>query len=303
MMKKLIISSAEGFSGMTIFQELAIQKPPIGQIIALVDQARKAEGADIAKMDTKFNVKYHSYQEAELKDAMKEADMLLLIPPAEASKRHHTEMVLNCAMECGVKRILMLSSIGLEESDKASMREFLQLENTVKSKCKECVILRAGFYCQNLLLYSPQIRQGILPAPIGHGKMSMVDLADVGVALVRMVQECASSNSHSGKIYSFTGPESLTGEQIAQQMSEVLGKSIQFKDISRNEAEKILTAAPAIDPYEAKYLLEFYDLVKADKMDFVTQDFQNLTGLAPTPLKEFFEKYKDDILGTTKAEE
>jgi uncharacterized protein YbjT (DUF2867 family) len=104
-------------------------------------------------------------------------------------------------------------------------------------------------------------------------------------------------------VYTLTGPESFTGDDMAQLATEVLGHKIQFKSISMNEAEQLLKANSAIDEAEAIYLLEFYSLAKDNTFNVVSHDFQTVTGRKPTTLREFFQKYQTEFGSTGKREE
>ncbi len=95
-----------------------------------------------------------------------------------------------------------------------------------------------------------------------------------------------------------TGGECLSGTEIADMLSSKLGRSVSHKDISLNEAQRILQNQRTIDQYEAKYLLEIYSCIKTGKCEFVTKDYMKVVGEEPTPLNVFIEKYKDEFLGT-----
>ncbi len=95
-----------------------------------------------------------------------------------------------------------------------------------------------------------------------------------------------------------TGSECLSGAEIADLLSSKLGRTVSHKDISLNEAQRILQNQRTIDQYEAKYLLEMYSLIKSGKCEFTTKDYMKVVGEDPTPLSVFLEKYKDEFLGT-----
>lgn len=187
-------------------QEIAAQvaNMPFQKYIAIVHTAREAEAKDIRAMSDKFDVCKCSLDEKDkLKDALKDCDVLVLLPPAESNKLTHSKTLLTAAKEDNVKSIVMLSSVGVD-SDKPCLTEFKELEqNVIDSGIPYC-ILRSGFYAQNLLLYADQLARGQLPLPVGDEKLSCIDLADVGVAFAKILQEV---DKHKGKIYTLTGGE------------------------------------------------------------------------------------------------
>jgi uncharacterized protein YbjT (DUF2867 family) len=158
-------------------------------------------------------------------------------------------------------------------------------------------VLRSQFYAQNLLLYREQIQEGHLPLPIGpHAKFAPIDVEDVGQAAKHILLD---PEKHHGKYYTITGPHALTGPEMAESCSKVLGRPVKFQDISITEAKKILRTHH-IPATEVQGLLEFYEVVKDGEMGMVTQDFESVTGDVPSTLEDFFTKHKEEL--TTKSQ-
>ena len=89
----------------------------------------------------------------------------------------------------------------------------------------------------------------------------------------------------------------MSGAEIADLLSSKLNRTVLHRDISLNEAQRILQSQRTIDQYEAKYLLDMYSLIKTGKCDFVTKDYMKVVNEEPTTLSTFFEKYRDEFLG------
>lgn len=67
------------------------------------------------------------------------------------------------------------------------MAKFLAIENIVKdANFPASCILRAGFYTQNLLLYTDQLTAGYLALPIEDGRFSPVDIQDLSGAAMKV---------------------------------------------------------------------------------------------------------------------
>ena len=84
-------------------------------------------------------------------------------------------------------------------------------------------ILRPHFFMQNLLMTIPTItEQGNMYWAMGEGKLGLIDIRDIA--------DCAAAiiinGGHVGKIYTPTGPESLTFNDIAGIISESLGRTV-----------------------------------------------------------------------------
>lgn len=78
---------------------------------------------------------------------------------------------------------------------------------------------------QNLVNYSAtRIRTiGKFYGSEGEGKVSVIDVGDVAAAVVKVLSE----DSHTGRVYTLTGPESFSNSQVAEQRSDALGRKIQ----------------------------------------------------------------------------
>lgn len=111
--------------------------------------------------------------------------------------------------------------------------------------------LGPGEFCENFRMWAPQIKAtgtvrepypGLIEAPV-----SMDDIARVAAHLL-----ANPSDSHIGRMYELTGPQSLTRVQIAEQLGEGIGKPVRFESCSRDDAEAVLR--PAMGDYATFYL-------------------------------------------------
>src|SRR5262249_29092833 len=79
-----------------------------------------------------------------------------------------------------------------------------------------------------------------LSLPMGAGKTSPVSSVDVARAVAAILDDPAP---HIGHIYDLTGPESADLDHYARVFSEVLGRTIRYRDAPTSEwSEKLRTA-------------------------------------------------------------
>ena len=155
------------------------------------------------------------------------------------------------------------------------------------------IVLRPTFYMEILL--GPWIRPGIveqgvvafpLPADFPMSWISAGEMAAYGVA--------ALDRPHlAGATFDIGGPEPLTGNDIAQSFSEVLGKSVSYVSIDPDDYERAL--APVFGPTVAfevasqvRYIIERGD-GSVDMTDTATQ-----LGVQPTPLDAWIRQHSWD---------
>lgn len=230
-----------------------------------------------------------------LVEAFRGVDDLFIVPTATDYKVAHARNYIRAAKRAGVKFVLLLSMTGADARNYLFADQFRDIEETLQREgIENYCVLRSNFYMQNLLLYRDQLRQGVLPLPIHQGKFNPVDVDDIGRAARVILQDCAP---HKGKWYNLTGPQALSGQEMAEQFSKVLAAKISWQDIPRSEARSILRAMN-VPASEAQGLLEFYDLVQKKELAAEEQaknDFKSITGEEPTSLSEFLSRHKQEI--------
>jgi NAD(P)H dehydrogenase (quinone) len=85
---------------------------------------------------------------------------------------------------------------------------------------------------QWLLYIAPMIKAGLLHVPFGTGKHAPIAAEDQGRVIAGILEDPAT---HAGKIYPLFGPVEYTYRETAQLLSRVLGKSIEYKQVSYDD--------------------------------------------------------------------
>ncbi|TDZ14127.1 Prestalk A differentiation protein A [Colletotrichum orbiculare MAFF 240422] len=235
-------------------------------------------------------------------------DTICLIPPAHEEKFDITVELINAAKKADIPNVLFISSAGCDYADplkQPRLREFIDLESLVleakgdpkvSTGHSPCVI-RAGFYAENLLLYSPQAHQeGVLPLPIGENHKFAPDVAQVAGHVLTGKGKQGFDDKHRGQMMVVTGPQLCAGKELATAASKALGADMEFENISEAEARKLLKTQSDIDSSEQQYLLEYYQLVREGKTNYIaTTAFHDVTGNHPTEPESFFDIYADEL--------
>jgi len=89
--------------------------------------------------------------------------------------------------------------------------------------------LRPTLFAEWLLYLAPMIRAGLLHVPFGLGRHAPIAAEDQARVIVGILEDPAS---HRGRIYPLYGPVEFTHKEIAQVLSRVLGKDVQYKQVS-----------------------------------------------------------------------
>lgn len=160
--------------------------------------------------------------------------VLLVRPPQLADVDNYFKPFVEAMKQAGVSQVVFLSLQGVENNrnDGPSLTPHHKIEKLIVAAEIPFTFLRPSFFMQNLsTTHRDEIRfQNELFIPAGHGRTSFVDVRDVGAvaALALTDQSGAFLNQH----YELTGSEALTYYEVAQILTEVLGRTIVYKDPS-----------------------------------------------------------------------
>ncbi|GAA5930002.1 hypothetical protein JCM1841_001240 [Sporobolomyces salmonicolor] len=320
--RKIAITAAEGYTGSAVIELLLTDGNYKGKFSSLVGLTFGADGASegsgvLSELGVE-TVDVLDADEAALEKTLKDLgiDTLLLVPPARKDKTKLVKKVLSAGKATkSVQNVVFLSSAGADYAERdrqPRLREFIDLEvlamqpksdpSTGDTGHSPCVV-RAGFYLENLLLYSKQAQgEGKLPLPIDPDhKFAPVALGDVALLLATILTSTGPhglADSVRGQMIVLTGPMMTAGPELAEAASQALGTKLEFESISEKEAQKILEgeAGEAVDQAEKEYLLEYYRLVCEGKTNYVsTAAFKQITGQDAQQPTEFFEAYAGEF--------
>ncbi|KAM0265164.1 hypothetical protein ACHAQJ_000317 [Trichoderma viride] len=316
MSRNICITAVEGQTGFLIAELLLKEgkfSRAISSLTGLAMDTSSPKLKELKDLGGKV-VQYQPGRERAVVKLLKEVgcDTICLVPPAHRDKFDITMELANSAKKAGVSNILLISSAGCDYADPVKqprLREFIDIESVVLEAKGDpevslghspCVI-RAGFYAENLLLYSEQAKaDGVLPLPIGENhKFAPVALGDVAHVAAHVLAgkgKHGFDDRHRGQMMVVTGPLLCAGKELAEAASKAIGAQIEFEDVSWNEAKRLLASQSESDESEKEYILEFYSLVREGKTNYIaTTAFHDVTGTHPTEPDQFFKLYAADL--------
>jgi len=99
--------------------------------------------------------------------------------------------------------------------------------------------IRPTYFAQWLLYLAPMIKAGLLHVPFGTGKHAPIAAEDQARVIVGILEDPAP---HAGKIYPLFGPVEFTYAEIAQVLSRVLKKDVQYKQVSMDTMLQLMAS-------------------------------------------------------------
>lgn len=139
-----------------------------------------------------------------------------------------TEHVVEAAREAGVRRLVLMSALGVGEDTKDLVPYYgakWAMEQTVKGSGLEYVILRPSFVFgphggaigefARIVRYSP-----VIPVMAGARRIQPIDVDDVALSVVRAVDVPEAAN----RTFELGGPEVLTWNELWARLAAAMGK-------------------------------------------------------------------------------
>jgi len=316
MSRNICITAVDGHTGFAISELLLTNDTFKKRFGTLTGLSIKPDAPHCKELE-KLGAKIVLHKPGRLKEMVAtlqqtSADTMCLVPPAHKDKYDITVELIEAAKKASVPNVAFISSAGCDMAEKdkqPGLRAFMELEalamsakgDPSTSMGSSPVVIRAGFYAENLLLYAPQAQnEHTLPLPIGEthsfAPMALGDLAQVAAYVLIGKGKNGFSDKHRGQLIILTGPALCTGKELASNASQVLEVEMQFENISEVEAKKVLRAQSDSDLSELHYLLEYYSLVREGKTNYIsTNSFHDVTGMHPLEPPEFFRAYANEF--------
>jgi len=220
--------------------------------------------------------------------ALAGVDVLGLVTPAAPQQAAREIGLIEAAGRSGVARIIRVSVMGAELAQPISpfARWSAEIDAALSRSNIPHVLLRANGYMQNLLRQRGSIEAGLYVQPTGETAASYLDVRDIADVAV-----AAANGSFDGEVLTLTGPEALTGAQVAAVLSQAVGRPVRFvsPDLDWFGAELIQNGVPK---WRVDALVEVHANILAGRgshLSAVSPDVLAETGRPPRALRQFAE--------------
>ncbi|MEI7608944.1 MAG: SDR family oxidoreductase [Rhodospirillaceae bacterium] len=223
----VLVAGATGNTGRALVRELKKAGATVRAAARQRNRLLALEASEIAEID------YDDPQT--LARAMRGVSKVYMAAPLAPDLEAVTEQMVTAAVRAGASHFVKLSGLG------ASRPEALQLgfwhraaERVIESSGLSWTHLRPNAFMQNFIHnHLGSMRSlALFHDPVGEGRVSYIDAEDVAATAARVLTE----PGHHNRIYSLTGPEALTGREVARLFSQAAGKDIRCVEVSVDAA-------------------------------------------------------------------
>jgi uncharacterized protein YbjT (DUF2867 family) len=199
---------------------------------------------------------------------------------------------LDLAREAGVRRVVLLSALGVELSqEQGLLTGFGKVERQLMASGLDWTILRPSGFDQNFsegFMLPGIMDHDVIAAPTGDGAAPLVDAADIAaVAAVALTED-----GHAKAEYAITGPEAITHAEVAEMVSHAAGRPITYQDIPRQTLLDAMVGHGMPADY-AEMVVRSLDAIRNGDAATVSDDVERVTGRAATPFADFARRAAD----------
>jgi uncharacterized protein YbjT (DUF2867 family) len=200
-----------------------------------------------------------------------------------------TQIMIDAARAADVRRIVLLSSVGARTIPVAGLipASLTAREDLLRASGLAVTFLRPTSLMSNALSWASGIRErNQVVDPTDPGVLIPVDPDDIAGVAERVLTQ----DGHDGHGYVLNGPEALTAREQVGILADVIGRAIEFVAVTPEQA-----ANAAIDrgtPIEvAEALRNLNEMFRARLVGQLSDDIENLTGVAPRPFRDWCERH------------
>jgi uncharacterized protein YbjT (DUF2867 family) len=217
-----------------------------------------------------------------LERAFEGATDLFLLTPHGPEQDTMERNALAAAVASGIQRIVKISGGGPSlgpNGATATATTHWRSEQRIEASGLKFQFLRCSFLMQNLL--DLPVMGGLMPAPMGHGPIAMVDARDVAECAAALL---ARDDAPDGA-WQLTGPSSITFADVARV------RGLRYVSVPPRIAAKALKRKGA-SPFEVEHAIRMAAYFASGADGSATGDVAELTGHGPRSIESFF---KDQI--------
>ena len=212
--------------------------------------------------------------------------VFMLSPPGHSNQDELLNPVVDAAKAHGVQKIVLMTAMGANADENAPMRK---AEVHLETSGLAYNIIRPNWFMQNFNTYWLQGIQtaGQIFLPVGAGKGSFIDARDIATVAASLL----TTDTFANRDFDLTGPRALDHAEVAAIMTQVVGKTIGFTDITSEAMRQRLLGAGMPKDY-AEFLVLILSYFKAGYAERTTDAVQQITGQAPRTLDQYAKDYR-----------
>src|SRR5688572_14122484 len=159
-----------------------------------------------------------------LRAAFQECETLFLLGPNALNQIELELNAVDAAKAAGVRHIVKQSVMGAADESYSLANIHRPVERAIETSGLAWTFVRPNAFMQNADTFmAPTIRaESVFYSASGQARISHVDVRDIAAVVVAAL----TTRGHEGKSYTLSGPEALSYDDLADQLTSALGRHI-----------------------------------------------------------------------------
>ena len=274
----ICVNGASGTVSSELIKELESAKVPFraAYFSKKKAEAARAKGIDAVIMD---------YNRLEmLRAAFQGCDKLFLLGPNALNQTQLELNAVEAAKAVGVRHIVKQSVMGADEEAFSLALVHRPVEKAIESSGMAWTFLRPNSFMQNVVTFMGETikAEAAFYSASGKAKVSHVDVRDIAAVAVKALTE----PNHEGRIYTLSGPEALTYDELADELSKVLRRQISHVSLSPSDLKNGMLAEGMPEEI-ADRMLDLERYFCEDRASFITNHIKQVTGRDPRRFAQY----------------
>lgn len=210
--------------------------------------------------------------------------VFLMRPPQISDTKRLIRPFIKLCARRDVHHVVVLSVLGVNPA-----MPHWQIERDVRAAGLPFSVVRPGYFAQNLEgpLRFDIVAHSRIRLPAGNGETAFIDTRDIAEVVTGLLVDAGHDD-----IYTLTGPQALTWNAVAAQLSAELGRPIVYEPIGLLTARRELVAAGQPVGY-ANVQTVINAVAKIGLAATVNEQLRDLLGRAPRTIVDYVRDQRD----------
>jgi uncharacterized protein YbjT (DUF2867 family) len=239
-------------------------------------EVARAKGIEAVLMD-------YSQPDA-LAAALAGCGRLFLLGPNLPAQTQLELNVVQAAQKAGVQHVVKQSVYGADGEDFSLALVHRPVEKAIEASNMSWTFLRPNSFMQNVLTFMAGTikAESAIYSASGDGQVSHVDVRDIAAVAARAL----TAGGHEGKAYTLTGPRALSYAEMAAELSQFLGRTIQHISLPPKDLRQAMLAEGMPGPL-AERMLDLERYFHQGRASRITGDIKAVTGNEPRSFEQY----------------
>lgn len=287
----ILVTGGTGTIGQHVVRELLARGAEFR--VAARDTAKVTEllGPEIGSVPFDYN------DVASIRRAFESSRTVFLLHPGGSNGRHQATAAIDVAREVGVQRIVLQSAFGADDQPGYSLARFhREVELYLLASGLTGTVLRPNSFFENLIKFlGDSIKtEGKFYLPLGDARVSYIAARDVGAVAASVLV----SEGYENQSYDLTGPEAVSGAELADALSRATGRTIEYVDVTEDAVRETLQGA---SEEAVEGILGLYAYDRSGATARVTGTVEEISGRPPQDVRAWAIENADALTPSVTA--